>query len=633
MKKISKKFGQLIIGIGILLAATVGAVFMQLNGIKRVTRENLEQEQKNVSAAVVRDIELGFFTKYSEYVSGLAASPLLTEAMQTETLQDEALQDEQVPLSRVLNLALRSTDAEIAYVLNTDGVCTAAVGRSEKVSAMVGQSYEFRPYFQNAVQGNPHVGFAYGITTEEIGIYFSAPLKVMNSTVGVVVLKSNPAFLKDTIHSKELPLALVSKNGVVIATNRNEWLYSGLYPLQAELLERLSKTRQYEGLSLKADGILPAEFDPQSTSSSAGDLVVHMEPLSVMGWKLVSIADTDTAAFFYPQQKYFFIKSSLFLLIILIIACALFLNYHTGAALKTDLRKLFTAVEQSPSTVLMTDSEGRIEYVNPSFEQLTGYSRREVIGSRSSLLKSGHHDEEFYSDLWETIRSGREWQGEFLNRRKDGSSYWESALISPVKDRRGRTISYIAFKEDITEQKIRHEIVNRRARIDELTQTLNRRTGMETLNRTYEQCSTNGSGFTVGFVDINGLKKVNDTYGHEAGDRLITAVASSIKRHIRESDSLARLGGDEFLIVLPGCTRSRAAEIWAKIEADLESSGKDGQSAYRIAASVGFAELDELKTEPDLDPEAIPRELLRMADERMYHRKQTMKSTMKPKQV
>ncbi|MFW5715683.1 MAG: hypothetical protein ACOCXF_04825, partial [bacterium] len=80
MKKISKKFGQLIIGIGILLAATVGAVFMQLNGIKRVTRENLEQEQKNVSAAVVRDIELGFFTKYSEYVSGLAASPLLTEA-------------------------------------------------------------------------------------------------------------------------------------------------------------------------------------------------------------------------------------------------------------------------------------------------------------------------------------------------------------------------------------------------------------------------------------------------------------------------------------------------------------------------------------------------------------------------
>ena len=616
MKKISKKFTQLIIGIGILIAGILGAVYMQLNGIHRVSRENLEQDQRNTTAAVIRDLELGFFSKYSEYCIGLAESPLLTQAFQ----------DTQVSVNRVLNLALESTGAEIAYILNEDGICTASVGKSQQASAMVGQSYEFRPYFLNAVQGNPHVGFAAGVTTGQIGIYFSAPLRIMNSIVGVVVLKTDPAFLKYSLHSKELPLALASKNGVIIASNRAEWLYAGVYPLEDELLERLRKTRQYEGLELKPGGILPAEYDPQAPERSTSAVSVHVEPLSVMGWKLVSIAGLDSAAFLHPQQKFFFIKSSIFLLIIFLIATALFLNYHTGAGLKADLRKLFTAVEQSPGTVLMTDAEGRIEYVNPSFEQLTGYSRKEAIGARSSLLKSGHHDAEFYSELWSTIQSGREWQGEFLNRRKDGSSYWEAALISPVKDRRGRTISYIAFKDDITEQKIRHEIVTRRARVDELTQTLNRRSGMETLNRAYEQCSSNGSSFTVGFVDINGLKKVNDTYGHEAGDRLIKAVAAAIKHHIRESDSLARLGGDEFLIVLPGCTRRRAEEIWEKIEADLENGVMDLQQTLQIGASVGFAELNEFESQPELDPSSIPRELLRMADERMYHRKQIMKS-------
>jgi diguanylate cyclase (GGDEF)-like protein/PAS domain S-box-containing protein len=615
MKKISKKYTQLIIGMVFLIAAIVAAVVLQLSGIQRVTRENLEQEQMNTTAALVQDMEMGFFSKYNEYITGLAKSALLTEALQAEP----------ATVQGVLNLAVNSTDVDIAYVLDTQGICTAAVGRNEKAAAMVGESYEFRPYFQNAAQGKFHVGFASGVTTGEIGIYFSAPIRVVNSIVGVVVLKTNPAFLKYTLESEELPFALVSANGVIISANRNDWLYTGLYPLSEDLLEQLSRTRQYEGLSLKAEGILPPGFDLQASGEYNSGLSVHIEPLSVMGWKLVSVAKTDSATFFYPQQKYFFIKSSIFLLIIIITALALFLNYHTGTALKADLRKLFTAVEQSPGTVVMTDPEGRIEYVNPSFEKLTGYSRKEAIGSRASILKSGHHDNEFYSDLWRTIESGGEWQGEFLNRRKDGISYWESALISPVKDRRGKTISYIAFKDDITERKMRNEIVSRRARVDELTQTLNRRTGIETLNRTFEQCYSNGSSFTVGFVDIDGLKKVNDTFGHESGDRLIKAVSVAIKHHIRESDSLSRLGGDEFLLVLPGCTREHAEEIWEKIVDEFGQIG-DPEGRFEISASVGFAEMKELKLQEDIEDESIPRELLRLADERMYHRKQTAKS-------
>lgn len=600
--------------IGILLLVCAGAVslLLQITGINRVKQENLVQQQRSETSSIVRDLEVGFFSKYRDFLAGLAGSQFIAEAFPSDI----------DTVDQVLDVALKSTKAEIAYVLDTNGICRASIGTGQLASQMVGQSYEFRPYFTEAMQDKPYVGFASGVTTGKIGVYFSAPVHSGTGIVGVLVLKADPAYLSRTLQAQKLPFALVTKNDVVIAGNREEWLYSGLYPLSDTLLERLSHTRQYEGLHLTSEGILPADFNPQKNR----DFNVYMQPLSVMGWKLVSITDPQTDAFLYPQQKGFFIKSSVFLLLILLTATALFLTYYTRRNLKTDLRKLYAAVEQSPETVLMTDTQGRIEYVNPSFERLTGYSSKEAIGKTPALLKSGHHDKEFYSRLWDTISSGKKWKGEIYNSRKDGSLYWESVLISPVKDRQGTTISYVAFKDDITEQKVRQEAVNHRARVDGLTQILNRRSGLEVLDRSIAQSASNESNVTVGFVDVNGLKVVNDTYGHAVGDALIKAVSKGIKQHIRESDSLARLGGDEFLIILPGCTRARAETIWTKIEETFAEGIQEGGETFPVSASVGFSELSELNDHSELDIESIPRELIRMADERMYHRKQLMKS-------
>ncbi len=628
----------LIVRIILLSCAVAGAFWLQINGIRRVKRENLEQKQLSVTKAIVRDLELGFFLKYSDYVTNISSSNLLTSA----------LQDDSVSLNSVLDLAWKSTSADIAYMLGPSGMCSASRGQDEKAAEMVGETYKFRSYFQQAVQGNPHISFAAGVTTGEIGIYFSSPVKIGNEVVGVFVLKVNPEYVYNTLESEKLPLVIVSQNGVVVASNRDQWLYSGLFPLTNGSLERLSKTRQFEGVPLNPEGILPAVSKSYALSSQGRPVVLHTavensevressvfqesliysQTLPVMGWQLISIAGIKEYAFLHLQQKVFFIKSSLFLLVIIVISTALFFNYYIGANLKSDLRKLYSAVEQSPGTVLMTDPEGKIEYVNPSFAQLTGYSRREALGRKASLLKSGHHDEKFYAHLWETIARGNKWKGEFLNRRKNGTLYWESALISPVKDRRGTTISYIAFKEDITEKKMHHEIVNKRARVDELTQVPNRRTGLETLNRVVDQCYSNNNSLTVGFVDVNNLKEVNDTLGHGAGDTLIKTVAQAIHRNIRESDSLARLGGDEFLIVLPGCTRNRAEKIWQKIELDFSMAPTGYEGKFEVSASIGFAELKEFEEFPEVDSEAIPRELLRKADERMYAHKQIVKEKM-----
>ena len=133
------------------------------------------------------------------------------------------------------------------------------------------------------------------------------------------------------------------------------------------------------------------------------------------------------------------------------------------------LRKLSRAVEQSPASVVITDPTGAIEYVNPKFTQATGYSPEEVLGQNPRVLKSGEMPREEYRRLWETITAGNVWQGEFHNRRKDGTLFWEAASISPVLDEHGVVTHFVAVKEDITERKKAEAMLALRA--DELTRS------------------------------------------------------------------------------------------------------------------------------------------------------------------
>ena len=134
-----------------------------------------------------------------------------------------------------------------------------------------------------------------------------------------------------------------------------------------------------------------------------------------------------------------------------------------------ELRNLNHAVEQSPAAIVITDRQGRIEYVNPKFTQITGYTREEALGKNPRILKTGHTSVEEYHRLWETITSGKEWRGEFLNRRRDGGLFWESASISPVIDDDGVIRHFVAVKEDITDSKrVRDKLMLDERRLESL---------------------------------------------------------------------------------------------------------------------------------------------------------------------
>jgi PAS domain S-box-containing protein len=134
--------------------------------------------------------------------------------------------------------------------------------------------------------------------------------------------------------------------------------------------------------------------------------------------------------------------------------------------------KLTKAVEQSPDSIVITDPKGNIEYVNPRFEQITGYRSDEVLGKNPRILQSGKQDKDFYRNLWDTILSGKIWSGEFLNKKKSGEFYWENASISPILDDSGRITHFVAVKEDITERKRLHdELIRSKNYAENLIQT------------------------------------------------------------------------------------------------------------------------------------------------------------------
>ncbi len=128
---------------------------------------------------------------------------------------------------------------------------------------------------------------------------------------------------------------------------------------------------------------------------------------------------------------------------------------------REQLRKLSTAVEQSPAATVITNLRGNITYVNPRFTDVTGYSAAEAIGKNPRILKSGRTPPEVYQDLWQTITAGREWKGEFLNRKRNGGLFWEKASITAIRDEQGAVSAYLAVKEDITEQKFSQQALLR----------------------------------------------------------------------------------------------------------------------------------------------------------------------------
>lgn len=278
------------------------------------------------------------------------------------------------------------------------------------------------------------------------------------------------------------------------------------------------------------------------------------------------------------------------------------------------IRTLSQAMEQSPVSVVITNLDGHIEYVNRGFELSSGYSADQVLGQHTRLLGSGSTQREVYRELWATISSGKPWQGEFQNRRKDGSLFWEYAHISPIFDSQGRIRHYLGVKEDVTLRKVQEEKILHQAHYDSLTGLPNRFLALDRLSQVIRTAQRENQLSAVLFLDLDDFKKVNDTLGHEVGDQVIEEAAHRVKGAIREDDTVGRLGGDEFIVLLAHLReRADARRVAEKILAAFRTVFRLGDREILLTASIGISIYPD-----DGDTAKI---LLRNADTAMYYSK------------
>jgi diguanylate cyclase (GGDEF)-like protein/PAS domain S-box-containing protein len=254
-------------------------------------------------------------------------------------------------------------------------------------------------------------------------------------------------------------------------------------------------------------------------------------------------------------------------------------------------RRLALKVFQSSHDgILITDAHGIILDVNDAFCELTGYSRQEAIGHSSRLLNSGHHDADFFRQLFETVARQEYWQGEIWNRTKAGAVSVVLMTISAVRDSVGQLTQYVGVFTDITEKKESEQRLEHLAHHDALTDLPNRSLFRDRLQQAIKKSRRDNQSLALLFIDLDRFKEVNDTRGHVVGDQLLVEAAQRIASCVRNSDTVARLGGDEFTVVLQGLEDREAVErVAGDVIKALAAPFAIGQKTICVSASIGIA--------------------------------------------
>lgn len=276
--------------------------------------------------------------------------------------------------------------------------------------------------------------------------------------------------------------------------------------------------------------------------------------------------------------------------------------------------------ESSQDGIFITNARNRIISVNAAFTRRTGYLAEEVIGREPGILASGRQDDAFFRDMWETLANEGHWENEVLNRHKNGELLSQWTSISAIRDEEGNLSHYIAVLSDVSEHKASAARMAYLAQHDYLTGLPNRILLQDRLGQALLSAERAHLNVAVLFLDLDGFKQVNDTYGHAVGDQVLKEVAERLRGELRNMDTVSRLGGDEFVVLLTDLASLNSvpplADKLCRVAATPYALGAlnlDG-----ISASIGIACYPQ--------DGKLPAELLDHADQAMYRAKQAGKN-------
>lgn len=277
------------------------------------------------------------------------------------------------------------------------------------------------------------------------------------------------------------------------------------------------------------------------------------------------------------------------------------------------LRLAARVFDRAAEGVMVTDTRMCILTVNDAFTNVTGYSRDEVVGQTPSLLSSGKHSAEFYMLMWEHLNQHGWWQGEIWNRKKNGDIYLEWLSINTVKDQAGVVGNYVAMFSDITMVRESQHRVEFLATHDDLTGLPNRTLFNDRLGLALARALRSGDKVGVVFLDLDNFKVINDTLGHDVGDKLLKQASARLLECVRTADTVARLGGDEFVLLLESAEQNEVSLTVERLLKALSASYVIDNKECFTSASIGISMFPADAT--------TPTGLMRNADAAMYRAK------------
>ncbi|WP_019689263.1 EAL domain-containing protein [Pseudomonas fluorescens] len=289
--------------------------------------------------------------------------------------------------------------------------------------------------------------------------------------------------------------------------------------------------------------------------------------------------------------------------------------------------RIAAAAFETQQGMIITDEFNRILRVNQAFSTITGYSREEAIGQRTSLLNSGRQSLAFYQSMWQQLKAVDRWQGEIWNRRKNGEIFPEWLSISAVRNSLGQVINYVASIDDTSERKAAEERIQRLAFFDGLTDLPNRSLLLDRLQHALDGCVRSGECAALMFLDLDGFKNINDLHGHHMGDKVLCLAAARLNGAVRVSDTVARLGGDEFVVLLehlnkqPEQAAMQVEHVTTLLLATLAAPYQIDGLELRSSASIGVTLFNDRSCSID--------ELMQRADLSMYEAKAAGKHTVR----
>ncbi len=284
------------------------------------------------------------------------------------------------------------------------------------------------------------------------------------------------------------------------------------------------------------------------------------------------------------------------------------------------IRKLSSAVEQGMNAILITNAEGVIEYVNAEFVRLSEFKPADLVGKSQHSFKNAMVDEQDYQSILDALQKQTKWQGEVLNKRKDGSSYWTILSVSGIRNELDELTHILWSSIDNTQLHEAQETINKLAFYDSLTGLANRRLLKDRLDRALIAAKRHEERVAIIMCDLDNFKMINDSLGHDAGDELLKQLSYAMKSVIREDDLVARLGGDEFVIILDGIANmDEIIDIAGNLLELIEQPIELLRTKVAVSASLGIT----------IYPEdgRYSSELLRNADLAMYHAKSRGKNS------